>query len=829
MESKLVIAQVIVDHKNHHIDKAFDYGIPDHLLGKIQRGMRVLVPFGNGNKKLEAYVLKIMEHSGAKQRLKKVIELIDQKPILREEQMKLIQWIKQEYLCKYIEAIHCIVPRGMIHREEKMVTLINDHWRQEISTQATKQLKVLEALEAMGGKTPYDKLNKALELKDMSQILNNLSEKGLLDLTYEMKTKVKIKTETYMELKIDHHELERCLEGLKNAKKQKTILLLLKEQPVWRIKDLMIAGEASRATINTLIEKGMASIYEKEVRRDPLAQQDYAAFPKFLPNEEQKGVIDEITQLIKQERRQNYLLHGITGSGKTEIYLQLIEEVNRMGKQGIVLVPEIVLTPQTIERFKGRFGDGIAVLHSHLSDGERFDEWRRIQSGEVNTVIGARSAIFAPLQNLGLIIIDEEHEHTYKSEQNPKYHAVEVAKQRGVIENAIVILGSATPSVEDYSLTENEETIKLMTLNKRATQGELPPVEIVDMREELDEGNKSILSKRLHTAIEENLEKRKQTILFLNRRGYSTFISCRQCGYVVKCKHCDISMTYHMASGNLQCHYCGESLEPPRICPECSSSYIKYFGTGTQKMEKIVQQQFSKANVERMDLDTTSRKGSHGRILERFKKGEIDILIGTQMIAKGLDFPNVTLVGIVSADMMLNFPDFRASEKTFQLITQVAGRAGRGLDPGVVILQTYDPDHYSILAASKHDYRTFYEDELMIRKAFGYPPFNKLINLNFSGVSEMQVITVTKKIVDGIKYILNKKGFIDLDEVILGPNPSVIGKINRKYRYQVILKDQGVPFILLKKVVKYLLIDQRQRFIPDTIHSSIDINPYSML
>ncbi|SES66008.1 replication restart DNA helicase PriA [Natronincola peptidivorans] len=824
MGEKVYIAQVIVNNNSLQTDKIFDYTIPESLLMTIQEGMRCMVPFGMGNKKLEAYIIKIKTEEEVKYRLKEILYIIDEEPILSRNQIKMIGWLKNKYLCRYIEAIQCVLPAGIINKERKTISLLKEEWIEDIKENSTKQKDILQVLKALGGKATLEKLYNKLPISNMNNILKTLEKKGIIKIDYEIATRVKIQTQQYVQLNIEEEVIEDIIVSLKNASRQKEILLFLKEHKICPVKELIDVLKVTRGSLNALVNKGYLIIIDKEYKRDPFKNTTFESFPKLEPNLQQQRAIEKIVSYIQKEKSNTFLLHGVTGSGKTEIYLQLIEEILKKEKQGIILVPEIALTPQTIERFYGRFGEGIAVLHSNLSEGERFDEWRKIREGKVNIAIGARSAIFAPFRNLGMIIIDEEHENTYKSEISPKYHAIEVADFRRRQEGAVVILGSATPSIETYYKGEVGE-ITLLTLAERATVSALPEVEVVDMRQELDKGNKGILSHRLFSLIDKNLERKKQTILFLNRRGYATFISCRQCGYVIKCRHCDITMIYHKNMKNLQCHYCGEKKEEPKHCPSCSSTHINYFGTGTQKIQDLIGEHFPNAVIARMDMDSTSIKGSHKKILNSFKKQEIDILIGTQMISKGLDFPNVTLVGIISGDASLNLPDFRASEKTFQLVTQVAGRAGRGLEEGRVILQTYNPDHYSICAAAQHDYNRFYKEELELRKEFAYPPFVQLININFSGKKSEDVYTVAEKISNNIKYILKGKGYNNYEEIILGPNPAMIAKVKERYRFQILLKDYNVPYSLLKAIVKYLLIDNRQKFIPQAISISVDINP----
>jgi len=547
---------------------------------------------------------------------------------------------------------------------------------------------------------------------------------------------------------------------------------------------------------------------------------DIARYSKIELNSSQRRVYSS----IESHPGEAFLIHGITGSGKTEIYLQLVEEMLSKGKDSIILVPEIALTPQTIDRFAGRFGNRVAILHSGLTQTERFDQWRRIKSGEYKIVVGARSAIFAPFNDLGLIVIDEEHENTYKSSINPKYSTYEVARKRCSMSGSTLVLGTATPSVETYYRALKGD-LKLLEINTRATPMQLPEIQVVDMRKELSEGNRSIISRLLYEEMKTALGDGRQVIIFLNRRGYSGSIVCRSCGYVSKCDSCEVSMTYHKSNSRLRCHYCGSTKPTPILCPICGSSYIRGFGVGTEKVEEMLNKIFPGKVIVRMDSDAVRNKVDYERILTSMKQGEIDILIGTQMISKGLDFPNVTVVGIIAADITLNLPDFRSPERTFQLTTQVAGRAGRGEWVGKVILQTYNPEHYSIQFSRNCDYKGFYDEEIKLRKALKYPPFLR-----------MGVITVFGKDNNRVKFAVEKwhlllNGVIgDNNEVeILGPHPAPLEKINGNHRYQIVLK---FGYNIQKQVADALdrvFIEDKERIRQNDIKVSIDLDPVSIL
>lgn len=559
---------------------------------------------------------------------------------------------------------------------------------------------------------------------------------------------------------------------------QKKILNFLKLNSKVELKQLKSVLNISDSSIKTLNKNGLIEIVEEY-------KNEYSSVNLSLPltlTPEQKFAVESIKEAINLEITKTFLLHGVTGSGKTEVYLQLIDIVLKKGKQAIVLVPEISLTPQTVSRFENRFGSIIALTHSKMSNSERITQWNRARTGEAKIMIGPRSAIFTPFENLGIIIIDEEHESTYKSETAPKYHAREVAQKRCELTNSVLVLGSATPSLETYYRTSNKDII-LIKMKQRAMNSQLPKINIVDMRQELADGNFNIFSQKLAQAIKNNLYKKEQTILFLNRRGHSTFISCRKCGYVAKCNDCNLPYTYHQDINKLSCHYCGKQIDILTICPECGSKYVKYFGIGTQKVENEIKRLFPEATVARMDTDTTTKRNSHALILKDFSDGKTDILIGTQMIAKGHDFPKVTLVGVIAADLSLNMDDFRAGEVTFQLLTQVSGRAGRAELMGEVFIQTYNPESYVIALSKTQDYEKFYEQEIAMRQIMKYPPFSNIFIFVISGENEKSVIDGSYRLISVLNYYNRKEKF-----ELLGPTPARISKIRKLYRWKIIIK-----------------------------------------
>ena len=644
-----------------------------------------------------------------------------------------------------------------------------------------------------------------------------------------MDNRVKEKIINFVYLKKDEEEIEFEIENNKiKSDKHIRILRFLIENGETSSVDLQLFTDCSLAIIKTLEKNGYLEISEKQIDRNPFIHKVVNKSENLIFNKEQENAYKQIEEAIDDQMNSEFLIFGVTGSGKTEIYLQLIEKVLNEGKESIVLVPEISLTPQMVDRFIARFGEeNIAVLHSKLSVGERYDQWNKINNGKAKIVIGARSAIFAPVKNLGLIIIDEEHDSSYKSEMSPRYNAKEVARYIAKKTNIPLVLGSATPDMTTYYKALKGD-IALLELTKRANNAELPNVEIVDLREELAKGNKSMISTKLYSQIEENINKHHQTILFLNRRGYSTFIMCRDCGYTSKCKNCDITLTYHLKQNKLKCHYCGYEEEPVSTCPECGSKNIRYFGTGTQKLEEEIKKIFPSATTIRMDIDTVTKKNSYEEILNKFKNENIDILIGTQMVVKGHHFPNVTLVGVIAADSSLNIEDYRANERTFQILTQVAGRAGREQLSGNVIIQTYNPDSLAIEYASKQDYKNFYDIEIGLRKSLKYPPFCDIMVLGINGQTEKNVIDISNKLHEYLKNrIINEK----IGILLYKPVPAPIDKIKNRYRWRIIIKclynEQINDLILdgLKQIEKTTNIGKQSN---DT-RIIVDLNPTNMI
>lgn len=741
-------ASVIVPSSLPSLDKGFCYLLPDRLQDSVGVGYRVKVPFGKNNRIIDGYIVGFPQEACGND-LKEVKSVESGFPCFGQRELRLAEWMRDEYLCTLWDALKCMIS---------------------------------PALEA-GGKTVRAAFL-TLDREDVIDAIENSRIKSI---------------------------------------QQLRILELLAENGCVPVPYILSVSGASREALNSLKKKGYIDFKNLSVIRDPYKNRDV---PRTLPlqaTHEQKTIIDGITGFIEKSSFAEALIYGITGSGKTEVYMQTIEYCIRKGKGAIVLVPEISLTPQTAERFKGRFGGDVAVLHSRLSPGERHDQWMLIKDKKVRVVVGARSAVFAPVDNLGLIIIDEEHENTYKSEMTPKYHARDVARQRCMNENAVLVLGSATPSVETYHKAQKGE-MHLFRMCERANNAQLPHVEIVDMREELNEGNRTIFSRKLREEIKGNIMKGEQTILFLNRRGHSTFIICRGCGYVVKCPGCNISLTYHLNNSRLICHYCGFTEKNPERCPKCGSKHIRYFGSGTQKAEEAIKKEFENVSVARMDMDATTRKNSHESILKEFKEKRVDILIGTQMVTKGHDFPNVTLVGVLAADSLLNIGDFRSSERTFQLITQVAGRAGRGELPGKVIIQTYNTEDFSIKAACDQDYTAFYDNEIKLREKLGFPPFVDLVSILLSGESDKNTLNVSQQIKEELDKRLKMNG---CEYKILGPGRPALFRLKNRYRWRIVIKTGNLN--ILRNVIRNAKDDFLKIAKKLGVTVNIDINPINML
>ncbi|MCD8390783.1 MAG: primosomal protein N' [Firmicutes bacterium] len=772
-----MIARIVVDHRFKETDKVFDYLIPPELEDDVEIGSRVIVPFSKANTEIEGFCVEIKESTKVKN-LKPVMRLVTDVKAFDGDMLAIIKWMREKYLVSYQDIIRTVIPSGSNIKSEEIITLEND-----AETDDKRCGEIISILKDSGGRLEIKKIEKAAGFNARPKI-NEMIKAGVVSRSFKQTSAVSQRTQKHVRLLISEDAArDESAALIKKAPVQSRMIDVLAVNGGLSVTDLLSYTGGSKSTLDALVRKGFAEVYDEVVERSPFKDKTYTPTEKMPPTYEQQRAIDEITHSMKESEGRVFLLHGVTGSGKTEVFMQAIDYCISNGKTALVLVPEISLTSQMVSRFVSRFGARVAVLHSALSLGERYDQWLRIYEGGADIVIGARSAVFAPLKNMGIIIVDEEHSSTYKSEMSPRYQAKDVAIKRAEQCGAAVVLASATPCVESMYRARGGE-YELITMKERFNKNKMPDIFIEDMREELKNGNKSMLSERLKSEIIKNIENKEQTILFLNRRGFSTFVSCRSCGYVAKCPNCNISLTYNRAGDALKCHYCGYTRANYKICPSCGSKYIRYFGGGTQKVEAEIKSVFPDIKTIRMDIDTTGKKQSHEKILERFETENIDVLIGTQMVAKGLDFENVTLVGVISADTMLNMEDYRSAERTFSMLEQVSGRAGRGKKAGRAVIQSYSPENEAIALVKEHNYIKFYENEILQRKLLWYPPYSEIVCIMFSSGSQTLAAQCAK-------FFAKEMGSFDGGEnkvAVLGPAPSAISKLKNKYRYQIIVK-----------------------------------------
>lgn len=790
--------EIVLENKSRVTDQIYTYKYKDEDEESVKIGKRVIVPFGRGDKKKLGIIVGKPKEYNLNYELKYISEILDKDPIVSDDLIDLAFFMRDNYLSDLSSAFQTILPPGNWKDLEKVFFLKDDNV--DLPNELKKYLK--------NPRTEKDIISKFENLN-----IDELLYKKILGYKYIIKDLTKVKKVTIVELNknFDFSTIR------KNAIAQNKVLEYLKINNKIEQSILLKETGTNSSVIKTLESKSAITKYEEISYSNVIKNNNI--YEKIELNDKQNNVYSSI---LRSENNFS-LIHGVTGSGKTEIYLHLTEKILQEDKTAIILVPEISLTPQTIERFSGRFQNQVAVLHSKLSPSEKLEQWQQIENGDFKIVVGARSAIFAPVKNLGLIVIDEEHDTSYFSESNPKYNAIEIAEYRSKLTGAKLVLGSATPSIESYYKSKRN-FYDLYHIDSRATNSSLPKVSIVDMRVELKNGNISIFSNDLKDAVEENLKNGKQSILFLNKRGHTSYIFCRRCGHVELCSHCDVAMTYHKNTNRLVCHHCGRTKYKPTICPNCGSKYIKEFGAGTEKLEEECRLLFPDARIFRIDGDNNSGKDSYTKLYEKMKNNEIDILIGTQMITKGFDFENVTLVGIIAADISLNMGDYKASEKTFQLLTQVSGRAGRGENPGKVFIQTYKPEHYSIITSKNHDYESFYNMEIDYRKMFKYPPFYKLINIKLSGINRAQTRLKLMEVAKYLQKYIVKSKLKDIE--LLGPNPSPISKINNYYRFDINLKlNKGYEDII--NIIKIILIDNKYKINFQGFKLSLTFNPVS--
>ncbi len=804
------VAAVVIDQSTLSFDKQYDFAVPENLLSSCLAGCRVVVPFGRGNVKRQGFVISVSEKE-VDISLKNVLSVTDKEPVLNNEMLKLVLWLKEHTFCTYFDAIHAVLPTGLNVRLITEYSVKNE----DFTALSGDEKRIAEYILSYGVVTA-EKISKQFGLVNAEEVINNLVKKDFLykdsnpirkigDATIKM---ARLVSEDFDSIKLTH--------------KQKTVVDLLLDVGILSVKEITYFTGVGTVVINNLAKYGIIELFDNEVYRRPELHGRSNSSPISL-TDSQSEVYNTIREKIDSSDANTVLLHGVTGSGKTQIFLKLAKDVINSGRGVIVMVPEIALTPQMLDIFYSYFGEKVAVFHSALPLGQRLDEWKRVKNGDALIALGTRSAIFAPFNNLGLIVMDEEQEHTYKSEQSPRFHTRDIARFRAAYHKGTCLLCSATPSVESYTAAKSGK-YTLCTLNERYGNAVLPEVVPIDMRSEAATGNKGNISMLLAEEISKTLDEKKQVILLLNRRGHNTYISCPSCGYVATCKNCSVSMTYHSASGRLMCHYCGYSEPYSTTCPSCGGNHLKYSGAGTQRLEDELSLLYPNARILRLDADTTMTKNAYRDKLSAFAAGEYDILLGTQMVAKGLNFPNVTLVGVLSADQTMHSGDFRGYERTFSLLTQVVGRSGRGESPGKAYIQTLDPENTIIKLAAAQDYEAFYNEEIATRKLMIYPPYCDIVTMTTAAVSQSTAASAAETLVDILKQKISSD-YSDVKVIILRPIPTSVVRVNNKYRYRIVIKCKNnarTRCLLSETIEEYFKTKYGK-----TASVSVDVNPES--
>lgn len=801
----MTVAKIVLELTAYSYDKPYDYIIPDKFLSVAKRGCRVIVPFGRGNNTRQGIIIDITD--AADDNLKCISSVLDFEPILSDEMISMAIWMHEHMFCTYFDAIKLALPVGVSFKVDEVILKGNKEF--------TSEFRLLEEYFEKIPVTTKENLQKEFDFiteKTISLLLKDgqLIKKG---------TAVRKLNDTTMKFAKAIVPLENL--PCKLTDKQQLVYKFIFDNNVVSVKDIIYYTGVSQSVIKSLVSKSLVELFDKEVLSPYNSIHFKATDEEIVLTDEQNRVFEGLNDLYSLNKSETALLYGVTGSGKTSVFLKLVDKAVSENKGTIIMVPEIALTPQTIGIFGNRYGDKIAVFHSAMSQTQRMNEWKRVRNGDALIAIGTRSAILAPVKNLSLIIMDEEQEHTYKSEKSPRFHARDLAKFRSKYNNCLLLLASATPAIESYALAKAGK-YKLFTLTKRYGNAKLPCVKIVDMNRELAEGNKGSLSSVLLNEIAAAIEKKHQAIILLNRRGYNTYVSCPSCNYVASCPNCSVSMTYHSANGRMMCHYCGHSQLVEKICPSCNNGHLRFVGMGTQRVEEELKIVFPEARILRLDADSTSSRGSFAEYLEKFSNGEYDIMLGTQMVAKGLNFPNVTVVGVLGADSSMNSIDYRSFERSFSLLTQVLGRAGRGDSEGTAVIQTNEPNSNLIRLAANQDYDAFYSDEILTRKMTIYPPYCDIVSVYVQSESQSASFDVSKKIFTNIKDLIEKE-YKDIKLIILGPSATFMPKVNNKYRYRLIIKVKNNKNFrdMLKKAID-IKLDNSTNII-------VDINPETIL
>ena len=808
MNNNTLVVGVAVEDAVFHFDKLFSYTVPEELKATVKAGCRVKVPFGGGNRSRQGIIVTVSEGSG--ENLKSVSALLDTTPVLSAELLKMAEFMQKHYFCTYYEAVKAMLPAGL---NFKITTVYTAHADADTTLLTEEEKRIFDYVRKAKKPVKREKLCEVFGFDDIEPF-ENLVRKGALVKSDDAFRKMGDASVRMLKLCDDVD-----LSSYKLTPKQESVTELLLSIGSASVREVCYYTGVTSAVADGLVKKGIAEYFDAEVFRNTTPQ-NYTRLDFPTLNQEQNRVFEEIAELSDSGKAGVSLLYGVTGSGKTSVFMHLIKHTVSKGKGVILMVPEISLTPQLVNKFTSLFGSQVAVFHSGLSLGERLDEYKRVKKGLAKIAVGTRSAVFAPFEDLGLIIMDEEQEHTYKAENKPRFHATELAKFRCNYNNCTLLLSSATPDVRSFYYAENGR-YTLHTLKERFGNAQLPQVNIVDMNEELYRGNTTGFSDYLLESLEETLAEGKQAILLLNRRGFNTFASCKSCKEVVTCPNCSISMTYHSANNRLMCHYCGHSVSFSDKCPACGSEGLRLSGTGTQKAEQTLAQLLPNARILRLDADSVMAKNAHERLLSAFGNGEYDILIGTQMVAKGLDFPNVTLVGVINADQMLYSDDYRSFERAFSMLTQVVGRSGRGNSKGNAIVQTFTPENPVIELAASQDYDAFYADEIALRKAMIYPPFVDLLLMGFVGEDKGKTITCAKAFFAKLRAKLDE--YLPQFPIrILGPSPALVSKVSNKYRYKIIIKCRATA--QFREIISSLLAEfgKDKEFKDVTVYADAD-------
>lgn len=817
-DTEVMLAGVALDKAVYTFDKIFDYIVPLNISPHSLCGCRVVVPFGKGNKKRQAMVMYTKSAVIDKNRYKEILSVLDQQPVLSSEMLGLVEFMKNRYYCTMYDCIRSMLPVGINYKINTMYS-VNSNFEYQADFLDENEQQAYDYLLARKKPVKSDSILKDLGLKQENPVLHTMSMKGILNKHEEALRNVGDKSQKMIRLTGENSTV-------KLTPKQEEAYETLNMAFALSVKELCYYVGCTQAVADGLVKKGIAEYFEEEIFRTPAFYSNNTKTDGEIKlTLEQQMAYDDLVVKYRSNKGHVSLLYGVTGSGKTSVFMRLIDQAVADKKGVIVMVPEIALTPQLINLFTGRYGQNVAVFHSGLSVGERLDEWKRVKNGYAKIAVGTRSAVFAPFDNIGLIIMDEEQEYTYKSESSPRFHAREVAKYRCSKHNCLLLLSSATPSVESfYNCQKGRYSINKLT--ERYGSARLPKVIIADMNEEQQKGNYSGIGSVLMQAVEKNLEKGRQSIILLNRRGYNTFVSCKKCNEVVTCPNCSISLTYHSDNNRLMCHYCGYSEPLQQECPVCHSYGLRFSGLGTQKAEETLLDAFPNAKILRLDADATMAKFAHEKKLSDFAAGKYDIMIGTQMVAKGLNFPNVTLVGVLSADQMLYSDDYRSYERAFSLLTQVIGRSGRGNLEGKAIIQTFTPDNPTIMLAAKQDYDSFYKNEILMRKAMLYPPFSDICMVGFVGENEEK----TKQGAQHFTQMLitkAKQSYQNIPLRVLGSSSASINRINNKFRYKCVLKFRNSPDF--RKMMSQLLTEFGKEKTYSSVTAYIDINPDTIL